>query len=146
MSGCRSRRFLSPDKMSRRAKGSPLDWVPVSLKSRSWNWLGRFAPAARSPTWCACYPQESRKKVTTVAGWATSQSSKVKNLRDFAIDFDEQSSVAKYIVKRCGPPSQGWRLFRERQLSILDRRRGPSMNASPPSEGASALPKTRPRP
>jgi hypothetical protein len=42
----------------------------------------------------------------------------------------DQSSVAKYMVKRCGPPSQGWRLFRERQLSILDRRRGPSMNAS----------------
>jgi hypothetical protein len=41
-----------------------------------------------------------------------------------------QSSVAKYMVKRCRPPSQGWRLFRERQLSILDRRRGPSMNAS----------------
>ncbi len=40
-----------------------------------------------------------------------------------------QSSVAKYMVKRCGPPSQGWRLFRERQLSILNRRRGPSMNA-----------------
>src|SRR6266436_2127650 len=35
-----------------------------------------------------------------------------------------QSSVAKYMVKRCGPPSQGWRLFRERQLIILDRRRG----------------------
>src|SRR6266550_2455365 len=41
-----------------------------------------------------------------------------------------QSSVAKYMVKRCGPPSQGWRLFREQQLNILDRRRGPSMNAS----------------
>src|SRR6266545_728194 len=39
-----------------------------------------------------------------------------------------QSSVAKYMVKRCRPPSQGWRLFRERQ--ILDRRRGPPMNAS----------------
>jgi hypothetical protein len=37
-----------------------------------------------------------------------------------------QSSVAKYLVKRCRPPSQGWRL--------------------PPSEGAPALPKTRPRP
>jgi hypothetical protein len=22
-----------------------------------------------------------------------------------------QSSVAKYMVKRCGPPSQGWRTF-----------------------------------
>jgi hypothetical protein len=32
-------------------------------------------------------------------------------------------------LRRAPPPSQGWRLFRERQLSILDRRRGPSMNA-----------------
>jgi hypothetical protein len=35
-----------------------------------------------------------------------------------------QSSVAKYMVKRCRPPSQGWKLLRERQLSILDRRQG----------------------
>src|SRR6201993_1837843 len=28
------------------------------------------------------------------------------------LDFDvAQSSVAKYMVKRCGPPSQGWRTF-----------------------------------
>jgi hypothetical protein len=41
-----------------------LDWVPVSLKSWSWNWLGRFATAARSPRLlCAYYPQESRKKL-----------------------------------------------------------------------------------
>src|SRR5262245_65045556 len=39
-----------------------LDWVPVSLKSKSWNWLGRFATAARSPILlCAYYPQESSK-------------------------------------------------------------------------------------
>src|SRR5205807_6525501 len=50
--------------MSGRAKRLTLDWVPVSLKSWSWNWLGRFAPAARSPTWCAYYPQESRKKLS----------------------------------------------------------------------------------
>ncbi len=31
-----------------------------------------------------------------------------------------QSSVAKYMVKRCGPPSQGWRLFRERQVTPKD--------------------------
>jgi hypothetical protein len=35
-----------------------------------------------------------------------------------------QSSVAKYVVKRCEPPSQGWRLFHEQQLSILDRQQG----------------------
>jgi hypothetical protein len=28
------------------------------------------------------------------------------------LGFDvAQSSVAKYMVKRCGPPSQGWRTF-----------------------------------
>ena len=31
-----------------------------------------------------------------------------------------QSTVAKYMVKRCGPPSQGWRLFRERQVTPKD--------------------------
>jgi hypothetical protein len=42
-----------------------LDWVPVSLKSKSLNWLGRFATAARSPSLlCAYYPQESSKKET----------------------------------------------------------------------------------
>ena len=46
------------------SKRLTLDWVPVSLKSKSWTWLGRFAPAARSPTWCAYYPQESRKKLS----------------------------------------------------------------------------------
>jgi len=54
--------------MSGRAKRLTLDWVPVSLKSRSWNWLGRFAPAARSPTWCPYYPQESRKKLRLRTG------------------------------------------------------------------------------
>jgi hypothetical protein len=47
--------------MSGRATRLTLDWAPVSLKSWSWNWLGRLAPAARSPTWCPSYPQESRK-------------------------------------------------------------------------------------
>jgi hypothetical protein len=28
------------------SKRLTLDWVPVSLKSKSWNWLGRFATAA----------------------------------------------------------------------------------------------------
>ena len=32
------------------SKRLTLDWVPVSLKSKSWNWLGRFATAARSRT------------------------------------------------------------------------------------------------
>src|SRR6516162_2463991 len=46
------------------SKRLTLDWVPVSLKSKSWNWLGRFATAARSPRLlCAYYPQESRKKL-----------------------------------------------------------------------------------
>src|SRR5262249_44816185 len=45
------------------SKRLTLDWVPVSLKSKSWNWLGRFATAARSPILlCAYYPQESSKK------------------------------------------------------------------------------------
>ena len=30
------------------SKRLTLDWGPVSLKSKSWNWLGRFATAARS--------------------------------------------------------------------------------------------------
>ncbi len=38
--------------------------VPVSLKSKSWNWLGRFATAARSRLLCAYYPQQSSKKET----------------------------------------------------------------------------------
>ena len=47
------------------SKRLPLDWVPVSLKSKSWNWLGRFATAARLPKLlCAYYPQESSKKET----------------------------------------------------------------------------------
>ena len=47
------------------SKRLTLDWVPVSLKSKSWNWLGRFATAARSPILlCANYPQESSKKET----------------------------------------------------------------------------------
>src|SRR5262245_31806695 len=47
------------------SKRLTLDWVPVSLKSKSWNWLGRFATAARSPIlFCAYYPQESSKKET----------------------------------------------------------------------------------
>jgi hypothetical protein len=42
-----------------------LDWAPVSLKSKSWSWLGRFATAARSPKLlCAYYPQKSSKKET----------------------------------------------------------------------------------
>ena len=28
-----------------------------------------------------------------------------------------QSSVAKYMVKRCGPPSQRWRTFRRNMIS-----------------------------
>ena len=53
------------------SKRLTLDWVPVSLKSKSWNWLGRFATAARSPRLlCAYYPQQSSKKkqVTTLVG------------------------------------------------------------------------------
>jgi len=47
------------------SKRLTLDRVPVSLKSKSWNWLGRFATAARSPILlCANYPQESSKKET----------------------------------------------------------------------------------
>jgi hypothetical protein len=47
------------------SKRLTLDWVPVSLKSKSWNWLGRFATAARSPRLlCAYYPQQSSKKET----------------------------------------------------------------------------------
>jgi len=33
--------------MSGANKRPTLDWVPVSLKSKSWNWPGRFATAAR---------------------------------------------------------------------------------------------------
>src|SRR5499427_3384868 len=45
------------------SKRLTLDWVPVSLKSKSWNWLGRFATAARLPILlCANYSKESRKK------------------------------------------------------------------------------------
>ena len=47
------------------SKRLTLDWVPVSLKSKSWNLLGRFATAARSPRLlCAYYPQQSSKKET----------------------------------------------------------------------------------
>jgi hypothetical protein len=47
------------------SKRLTLDWVPVSLKSKSWNWLGRFATAARSPRLlCAYYPRQSSKKET----------------------------------------------------------------------------------
>src|SRR5262245_35427847 len=47
------------------SKSLTLDWVPVSLKSKSWNWLGRFATAARSPIlFCAYHSQESSKKET----------------------------------------------------------------------------------
>jgi hypothetical protein len=47
------------------SKRLTLDRVPVSLKSKSWNWLGRFATAARSPILlCANYPQESSRKET----------------------------------------------------------------------------------
>ena len=47
------------------SKRLTLDWAPVSLKSKSWSWLGRFATAARSPKLlCAYYPQESSKKET----------------------------------------------------------------------------------
>ena len=46
------------------SKRLTLDWVPVSLKSKSWNWLGRFATAARSRLLCAYYPQQSSKKET----------------------------------------------------------------------------------
>lgn len=47
------------------SKRLTLDWVPVILKSKSWNWLGRFATAARSPRLlCAYYPQQSSKKET----------------------------------------------------------------------------------
>jgi len=30
-----------------------------------------------------------------------------------------QSSVAKYMVKRCGPPSQGWRTFLRNHASDI---------------------------
>jgi len=40
-----------------------------------------------------------------------------------------QSRVAKYMVKRCGPPSQGW------HMAIYE--------CFPPSEGAPALPKNQ---
>src|SRR5215472_7201765 len=40
------------------SKRLTLDWVPVSLKSKSWNWLGRFATAPRS---LGGYGRHSRK-------------------------------------------------------------------------------------
>src|SRR5262249_27479482 len=53
------------------SKRLTLDWVPVSLKSRSWSWLGRFATAARSPKLlCAYYPKESSKKETGYRRWS----------------------------------------------------------------------------
>jgi hypothetical protein len=55
--------FLSPDKCRCEQKVLTLDWVPVSLKSKSWDWLGRFATAARLPILlCVHYSKESRKK------------------------------------------------------------------------------------
>jgi hypothetical protein len=52
-----------------------LDWVPVSLKSKSWNWPGRFATAARSQNYCAFYPKESSKNdcPCSGAGWSLSE-------------------------------------------------------------------------
>ena len=61
------------------SKRLTLDWVPVSLKSKSWNWLGRFATAARSPRLlCAYYPQQSSKKkqVTTLQQRSRNQHSR----------------------------------------------------------------------
>src|SRR5215467_4196873 len=58
------------------SKRLTLDRVPVSLKSKSWNWLGRFATAARSPILlCANYPKESsrKKQVTTLVGCLATQ-------------------------------------------------------------------------
>ena len=55
------------------SKRLTLDWVPVSLKSKSWNWLGRFATAARSPNIVRLLSTRVEKKVTTV-GCATSRS------------------------------------------------------------------------
>src|SRR5262249_54167342 len=50
------------------SKRLTLDWVRVSLKSKSWNWLGRFATAARLPILlCAHYSKESRKKKQVTA-------------------------------------------------------------------------------
>src|SRR5215831_8451599 len=50
------------------SKRLTLDWVPVSLKSKSWNWLGRFATAARLPILlCAHYSKESREKKQVTA-------------------------------------------------------------------------------
>src|SRR5215831_19400284 len=47
------------------SKRPTLGRVPASLKSKSWNWLRRFATAARSPILlCANSPQESRRKET----------------------------------------------------------------------------------
>src|SRR5262249_41440741 len=55
--------FLSPDKCRCEQKVLTLDWVPASLKSKSWDWLGRFATAARLPILlCVHYSKESRKK------------------------------------------------------------------------------------
>jgi hypothetical protein len=52
--------------MSVRAKGLTPDWVPVSLKSKSWNWLGRFAKRLDHQHYCALInPQESSKKETS---------------------------------------------------------------------------------
>src|SRR6516165_12283438 len=51
------------------SKRLTLDRVPVSLKSKSWNWLGRFATAARSPILlCAHYSQVEKKEASYGAG------------------------------------------------------------------------------
>jgi hypothetical protein len=58
----------------RASKRLTLDWVPDSLKSWSWNWLGRFATAARSSNVVRLLSTRVEKKATTVVGWATSRS------------------------------------------------------------------------
>src|SRR6266700_3844363 len=48
--------------MSGRTKRLTLDWgAGQSEKAKVENWPGRFATAARSPTLCTYYTQESRK-------------------------------------------------------------------------------------
>jgi hypothetical protein len=39
-----------------------------------------------------------------------------------------QSSVAKYMVKRCGPPSQGWRTFLRNRLEKSVSGLGPALD------------------
>ena len=72
IAGSTEQPFLRPTKCRGGRKALPWDWVPVSLKSKSWSWLGRFATAARSPILlCAHYSQESRKKKQVTALAAT---------------------------------------------------------------------------